>query len=105
LVRDPDRIGFKELKRNLLGKHDITDGNKAFGQEAQHTDTSSFAIELLDVQLKPVPDSIPLSCVAAATTEQSAPLRRIGTFGLTVVAACAFCLGIAGKVLTFRTRA
>src|SRR6202048_1565660 len=40
-----------------------------------------------------------------ATTEQSAPARRIGTFGLTVGAACAFSLGIAGQVLTFRTRA
>src|SRR5258705_2280970 len=40
-----------------------------------------------------------------ATTRQSAPLRRIGTFGLAVLAACAFSLGITGKVLTFRTRA
>jgi hypothetical protein len=40
-----------------------------------------------------------------ATTEQSAPLQRIGTFGLAVGAACAFSLGIAGKILTFRTRA
>src|SRR6266536_4833050 len=40
-----------------------------------------------------------------ATTGQSAPLRRIGTFGLAVGAACAFSLGIAGQVLTFRTRA
>ena len=40
-----------------------------------------------------------------ATTRQSAPLRRIGTFGLAVGAACAFSLGIAGKVLTFRTGA
>src|ERR1700732_5025904 len=39
------------------------------------------------------------------TTEQSAPLRRIGTFGLAFGAACAFSLGIAGQVLTFRTRA
>ena len=39
------------------------------------------------------------------TTRQSAPLRRIGTFGLAVVTACAFSLGIAGQVLTFRTRA
>jgi hypothetical protein len=39
------------------------------------------------------------------TTRQSAPLRRIGTFGLAVVAACAFSLGIADQVLTFRTRA
>ena len=39
------------------------------------------------------------------TTRQSAPLRRIGTFGLAVVAACAFSLGIAGQVLTFRTTA
>ncbi len=39
------------------------------------------------------------------TTKQSVPLRRIGTFGLAVVAACAFSLGIAGPVLTFRTRA
>ncbi len=38
------------------------------------------------------------------TTRQSAPLRRIGTFGLAVVAACAFSLGIAGQVLTFRTK-
>ena len=38
------------------------------------------------------------------TTRQSAPLRRIGTFGLAVVAACAFSLTIAGQVLTFRTR-
>ena len=40
-----------------------------------------------------------------ATTRQSAPLRRIGTFGLAVGAACTFSLGIAGKVLTFRTGA
>src|SRR5262245_13865268 len=39
------------------------------------------------------------------TTRQSAPLRRIGTFSLTVGAACAFSLGIAGQVLTFRTGA
>ena len=37
--------------------------------------------------------------------EQSDPLRRIGTFGLAVGAACAFSLGIADKVLTFRTGA
>ena len=29
-MRDFDRISFKELERNLLGKHDITDGNTAF---------------------------------------------------------------------------
>jgi hypothetical protein len=29
------------------------------------------------------------------TTKQSAPSRRIGTFSLAVVAACAFSLGIA----------
>src|SRR5262249_38674237 len=40
-----------------------------------------------------------------ATTRRSAPLRRIGTFSLTVGAACAFSLGIAGQVLTFRTGA
>jgi hypothetical protein len=40
-----------------------------------------------------------------ATTRQSVPLRRIGTFGLAVGAACAFSLGIAGQVLTFRTTA
>src|SRR4030095_15772214 len=40
-----------------------------------------------------------------ATTRQSAPLRRIGTFGLAVGATCAFSLGIAGQVLTFHTRA
>ena len=40
-----------------------------------------------------------------ATTRQSAPLRRISTFGLAVGAACAFSLGIAGQVLTFLTRA
>src|SRR6266536_6499861 len=36
---------------------------------------------------------------------QSAPLRRIGTFGLAVGATCTFSLGIAVQVLTFRTRA
>jgi hypothetical protein len=40
-----------------------------------------------------------------ATTKRSAPARRIGTFGLAVGAACAFSLGIADQVLTFRTRA
>src|SRR5258708_33778872 len=40
-----------------------------------------------------------------ATTKQSAPARRIGTFGLAVGAACAFSLGIADPVLTFHTRA
>jgi len=39
------------------------------------------------------------------TTRQSAPHKRIGTFGLAVLAACAFSLGIACKVRTFRTRA
>src|SRR5215813_1350290 len=41
----------------------------------------------------------------ATARRQSAPLRRIGTFGLAVVAACAFSLGIAGQVLTFHTGA
>src|SRR5260221_2437103 len=40
-----------------------------------------------------------------ATARQSAPLRRIGTFGLAVGAVCAFSLSIAGQVLTFHTRA
>ena len=40
-----------------------------------------------------------------ATTRQSAPLRRIGTFGLAVATTCTFSLNIAGQVLTFRTRA
>jgi hypothetical protein len=40
-----------------------------------------------------------------ATTRQSAPVRRIGTFGLAVGAACTFSLGIAGQVLTFHTTA
>ena len=40
-----------------------------------------------------------------ATTEQSAPRQRIGTFGLAVGAACAFSLGIVGQVLKFRTKA
>src|SRR6266849_9996061 len=39
------------------------------------------------------------------TTRQSAPLQRIGTFGLAVGAASAFSLAIAGQVLTFHTRA
>src|SRR5262249_17743649 len=37
------------------------------------------------------------------TTKQSAPARRIGTFGLAVGAACAFSLGIAVSVLAFQT--
>src|SRR5437879_5912795 len=40
-----------------------------------------------------------------ATTKQSAPARRIGTFGLAVGAACAFSLGVADQVLTFHTKA
>src|SRR5215468_12500194 len=59
------------------------------------------------------PSSTAMTCPLApraltrfnATTRQSAPLRRIGTFGLAVGAACAFSLGIAGQVLTFRTTA
>src|ERR1700721_3743660 len=59
------------------------------------------------------PSSTAMTCPLApralprfiATTRQSAPLRRIGTFGLAVGAACAFSLGVAGQVLTFRTRA
>ena len=49
---------------------------------------------------------------SSAITEPSSLLRgspsllqRIGTFGLAVGAACAFSLGIASKVLTFRKRA
>jgi hypothetical protein len=53
----------------------------------------------------PPPSLQPHYRTFVATTRQSAPLRRIGTFGLAVGAACAFSLGITGKVLTFRTRA
>src|SRR5271157_1235055 len=53
----------------------------------------------------PPPSLQPHYRAFAATTRQSAPLRRIGTFGLAVDAACAFSLGIAGKVLTFHIRA
>src|SRR5262245_847483 len=48
--------------------------------------------------------SLQLHYRAFITTEQSAPLRRIGTFGLAVGAACTFSLTIAGQVLTFHTR-
>jgi hypothetical protein len=41
----------------------------------------------------------------SSTTRQSAPLRRIGTFGRAVGAACAFSLSIAVEVLTFDTGA
>ena len=52
------------------------------------------------------PPSLQLHYTAfITTTRQSAPVWRVGTFGLAVVAACAFSLGIAGQVLTFRTRA
>jgi len=53
----------------------------------------------------PPPSLQPHYRTFVATARQSAPLRRIGTFGLAVGAARAFSLGIAGKVLTFRTGA
>jgi hypothetical protein len=53
----------------------------------------------------PPPSLQPHYRTFVATTRQSAPLRRIGTFGLAVGAACTFSLGIVGKVLTFRTGA
>ena len=53
----------------------------------------------------PPPSLQPHYRAFTATTRQSAPLRRIGTFGLAVRAACAFSLGIAGKVLTFHAGA
>jgi hypothetical protein len=53
----------------------------------------------------PPPSLQPHYRTFVATTRQSAPLRRIGTFGLAVGAACTFSLGIVGKVLTFRTKA
>src|SRR5271157_6456365 len=53
----------------------------------------------------PPPSLQPHYRAFVANTRQSAPLRRIGTFGLAIDAACAFSLGIAGKVLTFRTKA
>ena len=59
---------------------------------------------------KPNDDDLPPSLqlhyrALSTTTRQSAPLRRIGTFGLAVVATSAFSLTITGQVLTFRTRA
>ena len=52
-----------------------------------------------------LPPSLQLDCRAfITTTSQSAPLRCIGTFGLAVVAACDRFLGIAGQVLTLRTK-
>src|SRR5216684_3018175 len=53
----------------------------------------------------PPPSLQPHYRTFVATTRQSAPLRRISTFGLAVGAACTFSLGIVGKVLTFRTGA
>src|SRR6266704_4397315 len=43
----------------------------------------------------PTPFAPALLQAFVATTRQSAPLRRIGTFGLAVLAACTFSLGIA----------
>ena len=53
----------------------------------------------------PPPSLRPHYRTFVATTRQSAPLRRFGTFGLAVGAACAFSVGIADQVLTFRTGA
>ncbi len=44
----------------------------------------------------PAPSLQPHYRTFVTTTRQSAPLRCIGTFGLAVVAACAFSLGITG---------
>src|SRR5262244_674968 len=59
------------------------------------------------------PSSTAMTCPLCSTGitplqryyEAVRPLRRIGAFGLADGAACAFSLGIAGQVLTFRTTA
>jgi hypothetical protein len=67
---------------------------------AHHIDGDDPAV--LDVERRSLKLAVGLTRDEAG---QSAPLRRIGIFGLAVGAACAFSLGIAGQVLTFRTRA
>jgi hypothetical protein len=49
--------------------------------------------------------SSPITGPSSLLRGGSAPLRCIGTFGLVVVATCAFSLAITGQVLTFQTEA
>ncbi|WP_428489109.1 hypothetical protein [Rhodopila sp.] len=82
---------------------------------ARGTETKAAAFRReFDVILLPVGSpSASMTCSLCSTalprfittTEQSAPDRRISTFGLAVSAACAFSLGIVGQVLKFRTKA
>src|SRR5271166_2113230 len=82
---------------------------------ARATETKAAAFrQELELILSPVGSlSASVTCPFApralprfiTTTGQSAPGRRIGTYGLAVSAACAFSLGIVGQVLKFHAKA
>src|SRR5262249_6608235 len=89
----------------ILSHHPARVTARRLPPSAEHSGSSRF---------DPVgPSSTAMTCPLCSTGitplhhyyRAVAPLRRIGTFSLAVGAACAFSLGIAGQVLTFRTGA
>ena len=49
LVGDLERLKLIQLKRDLLSKHDVTDGKSPLGKEAHDTHDCASGVELLDV--------------------------------------------------------
>src|SRR5215510_1140626 len=108
--------------RSFLPLHIRLQGSRGFYVRAYRALSPPHAPDMLTVRIQVIDgtgtftqsDSQPCRLLTSlrdhysrfvTTTRQSAPLGRIGTFGLAVDAAWAFSLGIAGQVLTFLTRA
>ena len=59
------------LRNDLLGQHDVADGNPTFRQEAQQALAPTPGVELLDVQLVTAQDAIAPACIAARDVEMA----------------------------------
>ena len=72
MVSNLQRFRLEKLQSDLLGQHDVADGNPAFRQEAQQALAPTPGVELLDVQLVTAQDTIAPACIAACNVEVAA---------------------------------
>jgi hypothetical protein len=63
MVSNLERFRLEKLQSDLLGQHDVADGNPTFRQEAEQALTPTPEVELLDVQLATAQDTTAPSCI------------------------------------------
>jgi hypothetical protein len=84
-IGDVPCISLVEFQRQLLSKHQVTDWDAAFRDEAERANWPAPVINLFDIQLLAVPDAVALAGIPAGNLEKSVPNILLALHGRQVV--------------------